>query len=407
MRPHRAPLAVTLLLVLVAFATSPIAASADVITTKDSRKIEGEIVAETAETVTIKMKLGTLTLERKDILSVERRVLPRAEYGLRRRNLDAKDADGRVELARFCIDKRLIEEAAELLVEAVKLKPAHRKARAALDDLDYHELPDGRWLPPDEFYPLIGYLRRAGRWVSPAEADLMDANAVKRDLKKEETVLVRRKRRLPEEVSEAESALRKAERRLADAEQKIATADDLIEQIKAQIPGLQTDVRVAERRAIDAANFLRIAEATIPPPNEDETSRAIRLSRIEEARLIAISADNDFRLARNALRQAQDDLNELAEFKARGPQVVAERTAAVEAAGVALDEVKAKEASIEGDLEAIRGKVIEIDAQIRILKDAKRRADAEEKLEKRLRDEGYVPKSAEPERRDPGVPSPD
>ncbi len=63
----RALILATFVLLLV-----PVTALADVIHMRDGRKLEGEIVGEKEETITLKMKYGTMTLRRSDIERIEK-----------------------------------------------------------------------------------------------------------------------------------------------------------------------------------------------------------------------------------------------------------------------------------------------------------------------------------------------
>lgn len=61
------------LLALAAWAAAPVARG-DVVHMKDGSTIEGKIVAETADGVEVKQRLGTIKIPREEILKVERTV---------------------------------------------------------------------------------------------------------------------------------------------------------------------------------------------------------------------------------------------------------------------------------------------------------------------------------------------
>lgn len=54
-------------------------ALADVVHLKDGRKLEGEIVSETEDNIHIKMSLGALTVDRSDIVKIEKKPLPKSD----------------------------------------------------------------------------------------------------------------------------------------------------------------------------------------------------------------------------------------------------------------------------------------------------------------------------------------
>src|SRR5689334_4088707 len=83
------------------------AASADVITLVEGGRLEGEIVKESADEITVKVGSSTTTIKRDAIKSIEKKPSPAQEYEARRAALASDDVAGRVELARFVLEKRL------------------------------------------------------------------------------------------------------------------------------------------------------------------------------------------------------------------------------------------------------------------------------------------------------------
>src|SRR5438477_11962864 len=82
-------------------------ARADLLSLADGREIEGEIVKESADEITVKTGSITLTVPRSQIKSIEKRLTPAKEYEARREKLRPDDVAGRVELAKFALEKRL------------------------------------------------------------------------------------------------------------------------------------------------------------------------------------------------------------------------------------------------------------------------------------------------------------
>ena len=71
---------------------------ADVITLKDGRILEGEILQDDDKVLKIKVKNGALTIDRKDVVSIEKKSAPAQEYKERLAKLDTKNAAAQVEL---------------------------------------------------------------------------------------------------------------------------------------------------------------------------------------------------------------------------------------------------------------------------------------------------------------------
>src|SRR5436309_14266541 len=79
---------------------------ADVITLEDGRGLEGEVVSETEDEVEIKIPFGATKIPRSRIVKIEKKPSPEQELRSRRAKLGDKDAAGRIELARWALDKR-------------------------------------------------------------------------------------------------------------------------------------------------------------------------------------------------------------------------------------------------------------------------------------------------------------
>ncbi len=120
-------------------------ASADVIHLSDGRKLEGEIVKETEDSIILKMQYGTLTIERDEIQEIERRVTPWQEYARKAALLANSDAKGHFELALWCKEKGLRKEMTAELKKVIAALPDHEEARK-----------------------LLGYVKSADKWVKPS-----------------------------------------------------------------------------------------------------------------------------------------------------------------------------------------------------------------------------------------------
>lgn len=101
---------------------------------------------------------------------------PRAQLRERRAALAADDHAGRLDLARWAIEQKLVAEAAQLLVavhQAGAGEPSDRAAEVLEQELDWH-LADGSWRSPEEHYPALGWVRVKGTWTAPEQAPLED-----------------------------------------------------------------------------------------------------------------------------------------------------------------------------------------------------------------------------------------
>jgi hypothetical protein len=119
---------------------------------------------------------GTITVARSDVSFITRRPRILEEHEVR-----AKAAPNTVaaqwELAEWCRENRLEEQRNEHLQKIVALEPDHAAARSALGQKNY----DGEWMTRDELMRSRGLVEHKGRWVTPAELDLIEKTAAERD----------------------------------------------------------------------------------------------------------------------------------------------------------------------------------------------------------------------------------
>ncbi len=165
---------IALSVLLVCLAT----AFADVVVLKDGRRLEGKIVKETEDTVTLRGKYGEVEISRDEIAAIERGPTSLEEY--RRRASQVKGtAEAHYELGRWCMEKGLKTEAGKHYREALKIDPAYSPAGKALG---YEEV-DGKWLSPDEAKKARGLVEFEGKWITKEERDriLQEQDASKQE----------------------------------------------------------------------------------------------------------------------------------------------------------------------------------------------------------------------------------
>ncbi len=109
-------------------------ALADVVHLKSGRTLEGE-VTDKGDEVEVKLKYGTTTIKKEEIDHIEKVQTPADVYAERAAALKPDDADGHLQLARWCRGQGLEEEARAALLKAVDIDPDHAQARADLGHL--------------------------------------------------------------------------------------------------------------------------------------------------------------------------------------------------------------------------------------------------------------------------------
>jgi hypothetical protein len=122
----------------------PVAAFGDRVHLKNGRTLEGE-VTDRGDKIDIKMSIGSTTVSKEDVESIESAKGAAAEYQERAAALAADDAEGHFQLARWCQERNLKEEARAELLKVIAINPEHAGARA-----------------------LLGHVKVAGEWVDTA-----------------------------------------------------------------------------------------------------------------------------------------------------------------------------------------------------------------------------------------------
>lgn len=133
-------------------------ALADIVHMKDGTKVEGEVIAETQDSITVKSQHGTVELEKARIDRIEKKKLPQELYREKLASIAGNDAEGHYLLALWCKEKGLEQEYTAELRKVIEINPDHAAARRRL-----------------------GYRREGDKWVRergepvPAGPDVAEA----------------------------------------------------------------------------------------------------------------------------------------------------------------------------------------------------------------------------------------
>ena len=158
------------------------AAAADVVVLKNGNRLEGNVVSEDQESVTIRLGTAELSVSRDDIKEILKQDTPRQLYHTMLEGLDENDPVGHYQIALYCIEEALDDEAVELLGPgAVRIEPhievicvLHGAAAAASAlELAVHVQPRslGAGVSADEMMPGIEV---GARWLGVSGDDVFD-----------------------------------------------------------------------------------------------------------------------------------------------------------------------------------------------------------------------------------------
>ena len=188
-------------------------AAADDIQLTNGRKISGKVVKKDVNKVVIEVGAGTITLDAKDVSSVNPARTPideyQEKYGAVKDSTKASDFLG---LAKWAEDNKLTRYTPSLYQKVIALDPENAQARAALR----HEKMGGKWMTFEEAQTARGLVLVEDRWITKAEVELIE----KRRLEAKERAMAadqERKRRADEARAARQAAIDDYNARLAAA----------------------------------------------------------------------------------------------------------------------------------------------------------------------------------------------
>jgi hypothetical protein len=133
LRCSRMSLPCVLLCQLILLATFTAALHADLFHLDDGRVLDGSIVREIGDLVSIRIIDGSVvTVDRSQIRKTELKATPFDEYKRRAAEIKAEDLTGHVDLARWCDGKSLKTEALKEWKIVIRIDPDHELARSKL-----------------------------------------------------------------------------------------------------------------------------------------------------------------------------------------------------------------------------------------------------------------------------------
>jgi len=187
----------TLLVTLVVMAAAALAA-ADEIQLTNGRKITGKVAKKDAQKVTVEVGAGTITLEAKDVTSINPGTTALDEYEQRWSKVqNSTNASELYDLLKWAKSQGLTRYIAPLATKIIALDPEHAAARAELR----YEKMNGKWLTFDEAQKARGLVYMDDRWVTQAEIQMMEKRRIEVKERSEAAEDARKQRREDERAA--------------------------------------------------------------------------------------------------------------------------------------------------------------------------------------------------------------
>lgn len=138
---------------------------ADEVHLKGGGRLTGEIVEQTAESLTVDIGAGRMTVKMSTVVRIEKSASPLQEYRTRAAVLTDQDVEGWRELARWASNQGLGTQAREAYQQVTAVLPDDAEANRGLGLVQQ----DGRWMTEEESYLARGFVKFEGDWMNPGE----------------------------------------------------------------------------------------------------------------------------------------------------------------------------------------------------------------------------------------------
>jgi hypothetical protein len=183
---------------------------ADDVLLKGGGRLTGVIADQTAETVTIDIGAGTMTVPMSTVVGIEKGTSSLQEYRARAATVAADDIEGWRTLGRWANERGLSVQAQEAFTHVHKAYPGDSEANDALGLVFY----EGQWIPEEESYRARGYVKLGVDWMTPAERDAILADHEARESQNREAVMAE------VQASEADRRAREEEEERLEEEER-------------------------------------------------------------------------------------------------------------------------------------------------------------------------------------------
>jgi hypothetical protein len=138
---------------------------ADEIRLQGGGRLSGEIVEQTAESVTIDIGAGKMTVRMSTVVGIDKSTSPLQEYRTRAASVADNDVEGWRQLGQWAAKHGLATQSREAFSRVRTLVPNDPEANRALGLV----LHNGKWVTEEESYRAQGFVEYDGEWMTPGE----------------------------------------------------------------------------------------------------------------------------------------------------------------------------------------------------------------------------------------------
>jgi hypothetical protein len=181
---------------------------ADEVHLKGGGRLTGEIVEQTADSITVDIGAGRMTVRMSTVVQVEKSASPLQEYRTRAAALSDQDLQGWRGLAQWSANQGLGTQSREAYTHVTELVPDDAEANRGLGLVQH----DGRWMTEEESFLARGFVRFEGDWMTSAEKQAILAEREASEAAERQALAAQT------EADQAAAAARAAEEAAADDE---------------------------------------------------------------------------------------------------------------------------------------------------------------------------------------------
>ncbi|HEV3028209.1 MAG TPA: HEAT repeat domain-containing protein, partial [Planctomycetota bacterium] len=217
--------------ILALFLLFPVAVSADEVELTSGAVIEGK-VQDLGDSIRIVKSGGSAVYPKSMVRKITPKKTVEEIYEEKAVGLKEADAEGHLQLGRWCVQNKLHKEALVEFKKVIALNPDQEEARAGAG----YQKVNGKWLTDDEANQAKGLVKHNGKWMTPEQRDLDNALEEQKELDKA----------IQHEVTVQLGRLKSTvEKTRLDAVDALSRIDDKhkAKAFIAAIPGAQRDVR--------------------------------------------------------------------------------------------------------------------------------------------------------------------
>lgn len=138
---------------------------ADEVHLKGGGRLTGEIVEQTAQSITVDIGAGRMTVKMSTVVSIDKTASPLQEYRERAAKLAPEDVDGWRELARWAANQGLGTQSREAYTRVTAIVPDDAEANRGLGLIQQ----DGKWVTEEESFLARGFVQFESDWMTPGE----------------------------------------------------------------------------------------------------------------------------------------------------------------------------------------------------------------------------------------------